>query len=255
MVKKAVLCGINYNNTDIQLKGCENDVLHMKQLLINWCDYLEDNIICLTQETVVPIKSNIVSSLNWLISDVKENDSIVFYYSGHGSFVKDKNGDESDGYDELIIPSDFEENGVIKDDWVFSNFISKIPKNVNAFIFSDCCHSGTIVDLKYNLKYQGKDFVISEENSKTVDANVFCLSACFDNQKAEETKLENVHQGVFSYFLQNSLRNRITEKAIAPFLFKDLLKEIYQNLIENNFEQRCQLSVGKLQDLEQYKTF
>ena len=36
--------------------------------------------------------------------------------SGHGSQVKDRDGDEIDGYDEVILPRDFREKGIITDD-------------------------------------------------------------------------------------------------------------------------------------------
>jgi len=36
--------------------------------------------------------------------------------SGHGGQTKDHDGDEGDGYDEVIYPVDFEQNGHIVDD-------------------------------------------------------------------------------------------------------------------------------------------
>jgi hypothetical protein len=41
------------------------------------------------------------------------NDLLFFSYSGHGSQVVDKNGDETDSRDEVILPLDF---NVITDD-------------------------------------------------------------------------------------------------------------------------------------------
>lgn len=40
------------------------------------------------------------------------------YYivSGHGGQVADKDGDEDDGYDETILPVDFQQAGQITDD-------------------------------------------------------------------------------------------------------------------------------------------
>ncbi len=33
----------------------------------------------------------------WLINGVSSKDRVVFYFSGHGSYISDTNGDESDG--------------------------------------------------------------------------------------------------------------------------------------------------------------
>lgn len=39
-----------------------------------------------------------------------------FADSGHGSQVKDRDGDEVDGFDEVILPVDFRKAGIITDD-------------------------------------------------------------------------------------------------------------------------------------------
>lgn len=36
MTKRALLIGCNYPGTDAALKGCVNDVLNMKEVLINY---------------------------------------------------------------------------------------------------------------------------------------------------------------------------------------------------------------------------
>ena len=42
-----------------------------------------------------------------ILSEATEGDLIFIYYSGHGSYTIDRNKDELDGKDELIIPLDF----------------------------------------------------------------------------------------------------------------------------------------------------
>lgn len=41
------------------------------------------------------------------------------FLSGHGAFVKDRSGDEEDGKDETLIPTDYRTAGQIKDDEIF----------------------------------------------------------------------------------------------------------------------------------------
>lgn len=46
---------------------------------------------------------------------------LTIYYSGHGSNIKDTNGDEDDGLDEIII---FDDDFIV-DDWKNENYIIK----------------------------------------------------------------------------------------------------------------------------------
>ena len=43
-------------------------------------------------------------------------DAFFFHFSGHGSRVKDTDGDEADGWDETICPVDYDRAGMIVDD-------------------------------------------------------------------------------------------------------------------------------------------
>ena len=38
--------------------------------------------------------------------------------------MADKDGDEEDGYDEILIPGDYKESGQIVDDWIFAEFVT-----------------------------------------------------------------------------------------------------------------------------------
>jgi len=73
----------------------------------------------------------------------------LFLESGHGGQIEDKDGDEDDGYDEILIPGDHKESGHIVDDWIYSEFVKKIPAGVHVVAVVDCCHSGTAMDLPY----------------------------------------------------------------------------------------------------------
>ena len=58
-------------------------------------------------------------------------------------------GDEGDGYDEILVPGDYKENGHVLDDWIFSEFVMKVAPGVHVVAVIDCCHSGTAMDLPY----------------------------------------------------------------------------------------------------------
>jgi hypothetical protein len=72
-----------------------------------------------------------------------------FSFLGHGGQIKDQDGDEEDGYDEILIPGDYKESGQIVDDWIYSEFVTKIKAGVHVVAIVDCCHSGTAMDLPY----------------------------------------------------------------------------------------------------------
>jgi uncharacterized caspase-like protein len=78
----------------------------------------------------------------WL-SQAPENATVLVFYSGHGSRVKDKNGDEADGYDETIVPWDYgtKQRYIIDDE--LREWLSAVKAERVVLIF-DSCHSGTM---------------------------------------------------------------------------------------------------------------
>ena len=63
-----------------------------------------------------PTRQNIIQAMGWLARDARPGDSLFFHYSGHGGRQRDTDGDEDDGYDETILPVDFQKTGQITDD-------------------------------------------------------------------------------------------------------------------------------------------
>jgi hypothetical protein len=277
MVKKALLIGINYKNTENELHGCINDILNIQEFLTIYCRFNTENIHILTDDTEIkPVSSNIQSQIKWLVSNCVKGDTLVFYYSGHGSNVRDSNGDETDGSDETIVPLDFLTSGLIKDDYLFSNLVLKVPKGVNLWCFSDSCHSGTVMDLKYNFKCstslkKGKsiinsnylhsdwsdNFEFSIERSKDVVGNICLLSGCRDVEFSADAYVENKGQGAFTFCLLKILNNYLVslEDSIrfrnGTLKLRNLLKEVNARLFINGFtDQHSQLSLSKMDDLE-----
>ena len=139
MPNKIALCiGINdYPGTGSDLSGCINDAkdwsaaLKQKgfitQLLIN------------KQAT----KKAILAAMKDIIDNAVKGDSIVFQFSGHGTFIPDKDGEEADGTDECLCPYDLNSKGPITDDELYELFMTK-AFGVKLVMFSDSCHSGTV---------------------------------------------------------------------------------------------------------------
>jgi hypothetical protein len=131
--KEALLIGIsNYVGKRDDLNGIERDVNKMKKLFESW-----------GFNTKVLYDSDSLKIVEYLDKYAKElgpNDYFGFYYSGHGSFKKDENQDESDGKDETLVLSNGDINEHLLDDTLYTEF-NKIK--AKKMIFFDSCHSGT----------------------------------------------------------------------------------------------------------------
>ena len=81
----------------------------------------------------------------WLIQGVGPGERALFYFSGHGAFVPDLNGDEPDGRDEALIPHDARvarglENVLVDDD--LGARLGRIRSD-RVLVLLDACHSGS----------------------------------------------------------------------------------------------------------------
>jgi len=154
-VRRAVMIGINYvGHSPGELRGCHNDVLNMKKYIMDVHGFEEDNIVILMDDGIheSPTKENMVAAYKQIVADSEEGDAIFLHYSGHGTKLVDKSGDEDDGYDEALVPLDFQEVGMIMDDDLFDILIAPLQDGVHMVSLMDCCHSGTILDLPYIFK-------------------------------------------------------------------------------------------------------
>ena len=278
MVKKAVLIGINYRGTENALNGCINDITNINNFLVNNCLYSPSNIKVLTDDSdIKPTCSNIKEQINWLVSNNVAGDTLIFYYSGHGSYIRDRNRDESDGRDEVIVPIDYDVSDFISDDWLFTNMVSKVPAKVVLWCFTDCCHSGTIIDLKYNYKSncslkRGKrvlnnlfissdwsdTFSFSLERSKDVLGKVYMFSGCRDNETSADAYINQTSQGAFTFCFLEFLNKNISNNRFLSGTVKlrNVLKEINCRLDINGFTgQNSQLSLCKQEEFERTLDF
>lgn len=155
--KRAVLIGINYVGQQGQLSGCHNDVKNMKEYLMNVHGFEERNMTILMDDGrhINPTRANIMQAYRDLARNSVAGDTVFIHYSGHGGRVRDTSGDEDDGYDETLIPVDFQRSGQITDDELFRDLVKPMPKGVLMTSLMDCCHSGTVLDLPYRFTADG----------------------------------------------------------------------------------------------------
>lgn len=92
---------------------------------------------------------------------VVEQNAYIRVILGHGGQTKDLDGDEPDGFDEVIYPVDFRHNGHITDDEMHRIMVRPLQGGVRLTAIFDSCHSGTALDLPYIYSTQG---ILKEPN-------------------------------------------------------------------------------------------
>jgi len=182
--KRAVLIGINYVGQNGELSGCHNDVRNMKEYLLNKLGFMDYNMTILMDDgySQNPTRWNIINAYKDIVSKSQSGDTVFLHYSGHGGRIVDESGDEDDGYDETLIPVDFQSAGQIPDDDLFRDLIKPMRSGVLVTSLMDCCHSGTVLDLPYRFTADG-DVMVREENYDfdaliAVAAFCCCLGEC-----------------------------------------------------------------------------
>ena len=80
---------------------------------------------------------------------------LIIISLGHGGQTPDLDGDEDDGYDEVIYPVDFRSAGHIVDDEMHRIMVRPLVAGVRLTAIFDSCHSGSALDLPYVYSTQG----------------------------------------------------------------------------------------------------
>jgi Metal-dependent hydrolases of the beta-lactamase superfamily II len=176
--KRAVLIGINYVGQDGELSGCHNDVLNMKEYLMDVHNFEEENMTVLLDDGVHedPTKDNILNAYRKLVLESEPGDCVYCHYSGHGAKVRDDNNDEADGYDETLVPLDYGNSGMIRDDDLLKTLVIPMKKGVFVTSIMDCCHSGTVLDLPYTFKADGEQDSMAHNDNFNFDTMMSILS-------------------------------------------------------------------------------
>jgi metacaspase-1 len=112
-----------------------------------------------------PNGHNMLAAMEWLISE--PNTCNFLHYSGHGSQVKDPDGDRDSGFDDTIVPVDFEQNGQLDSDKLHRLLVSKLPASSTLFVIFDCCHSGSAIELPFVYRSDADGNVSMIDNVKT----------------------------------------------------------------------------------------
>ncbi|MFH1117692.1 MAG: caspase family protein [Pseudomonadota bacterium] len=164
-IERALLVGVgNYPDPEKRLPGIGSDLDLLVKTLVDKGVMERSSIKILADREGT--RSNIVSHIKtWLIDKSRPGDTVLFFYSGHGIQVWDKNGDEvQDGMDEAFLCYDAKvsklrtrkefrgrvgyaydpdqcENLLVDDE--IGHMLQRLKGRTVVFI-SDSCHSGSV---------------------------------------------------------------------------------------------------------------
>ncbi len=230
----------------------KNDIEAIKQTLIRKFNFKQAEIKTLLtkQETT---KKSILNGFRDLIAKVKAGDIVYLHYSGHGSQVLDDNGDELDGLDETLVPSDYQsrQDGSrnIRDDEIgkfLEELKAKNPSNVTFVV--DSCFSGTITregrQFVRGESYKGKTPKVNPKaaaddssgllSTKSLGNNFVIISATRSDQTAKETDNDSTGKmGALTYSLIKAF-NEATPKTTYQDVFERVQTIVSQRVDGQN---------------------
>ncbi len=257
--KYALLVGINKYQYQKNLNGAVNDVENMKSLLVNRFGFPDNDkhIRVLTNEKAT--RKAILNELQQhLIANANKQSIIVFQYSGHGSRLKDINGDETDGFDETIVPYDSSHvdpnpNQDITDDELNLLMQTLSAKSPNVTFIFDSCHSGSAIRgaglsrtvkadtrappkrehataLQTNTVTEGKNDLRPE------NARYALISGAAAHELSYELDVDGKSYGAMTWFLTDEIR-----KAKANATYRDIMEKVSNRVNEKYRSQHPQL--------------
>ncbi|KAF5444183.1 hypothetical protein F2P56_036679 [Juglans regia] len=288
--KRALLCGVTYlgagENIISRLEGPVNDVKEIKEMLIKHFGYTEECICVLTDQednknkSTIPTKENIEKSLKWLVKDSKSGDSLVFFFSGHCVQCVVRHDEVPHGHSKnnmLIVNStrstetshdhvclvDCTGKGMIPNSYINSTIVRPLKEGVTLYAIVDACHSGSILDLKYEYNQQSikaeerwiekkSDDNQSKADQKATNGGLaICLSACRDDVNTRESNANSSGQanpmaetsmGAMTYQLIEMVR-----KEPAKLTYEDILKQMHDLHVRRNTKKAPleQISTGR----------
>ena len=209
--KYALLVGINdYPNDISPLRYCVADVVAFRDALVNVAGFKKDNVYLMTDQMdgqMQPTNINIVKRLDILSQRIKADDTLVFYFSGHGIV--------NDGSSFLLaVNSDTSTQNTLELSAVPLDRVSKILSSVKAqqlLTVIDACRNnpetGRSGEDNVLTDDFSKGFKIRRSSSSNGQPGVSAtLYACNVGERAYEWS-EKGH-GVFSYYLLEGLNGQ-----------------------------------------------
>jgi hypothetical protein len=265
---RAVLVGVDeYEGASVPtLNGCANDVALVRWLLKTCFGVPNEDIRVVVNQRAT--KANIVHRLEAMIRASEPGDVAVFYFSGHGSQIRDRNGDElTDQLDELICPHDMDWDAgtyIIDDD--LDAIFSGLPPGVLLEAFFDCCFWGAgprelapeprPLSLRPDVRYllppvdiaaraEGEEErlgIHQLSGSETFATGNVYWAASNEGQAAAEDYVEGRANGIFTYWGCRFIAENMERLERGHYTRAQLLDDLCAYLHELGYAQTPELS-------------
>ena len=200
--KVAILFGKNNYPSPNELSFCVNDV----DLIKSKVSFFGVQARRFTDYEVT--RKNFRNQLTYAFTNAVAGDTIFIGYSGHGSYVKDQNSDEIDGFDETLYM-----DGHFTDDET-AELCRLIPAGVTVIFFLDCCYSGTSTRTFSKARFMPpkKKYPLHKrvKRGHRGDLPYIVFSACKENETSEEAIINGQGNGVFTYWAMTTLDPNLT---------------------------------------------
>lgn len=219
----------DYSDTDY----CYSDAITLFETLTGYLDFEENNIWLETLYIDNPDfgSDNILLKIRQTVDSMSENDSILFFYAGHGMVYK--------GEAYLVLPDTSKKDLLHTALSIGSIEEILLSKNVNSILFLDACHSGL-----ENVSVRGKSF-----NDCIMETMSCVFSACTGNQCSYS--LKDLEQGIFTYALCAQIKKckPMTKVYVESLkiMVCDMVKEIAD---EHGYEQIPTLNMKSIGNKE-----
>ena len=252
-MKRALCVGINdYPVAGADLKGCVNDAKAWAAMLIDHFGFDPKNVTMLLDSQAT--KKRVLAAIDKLLEDAKKGDVLVFTNSSHGTYVADRDGDET-RYDEAMCPFDMKKN-LILDDELRQRF-ANVPDGVRLTIISDSCHSGSVTrgDMPGTPDDRRRRFVNPRtlglpeiegvrRKAKPRGTELYpqsrmkevLVSGCRDNQYSYDARINGTYHGAMTYFALRTI-----EEADYELTYEDLWEALVPRLETEGYDQEPQL--------------
>jgi hypothetical protein len=179
---RALCIGVDYPGQQYELRGCVNDAENLREFLLeSGAATKPEDVTVLRNGTADAIYRALVLLAATTHREIVP--SVFISFSGHGTYMRDTDGDEVDGYDECICPCDYQTAGVLRDDEL-NDLLSLFHPETRISLLMDCCHSGSCLDLPYRYLRRGDS--AEECSAAGCHPNVVMISGCADDQTSAD---------------------------------------------------------------------
>lgn len=220
--RHALVIGIDFYpgfGLESQLAGAVRDARTMAEILIGGHGFAAEDVYRLldTQAT----RGALLGALEALRRRVGAGDQVVVFFSGHGSQMTDREGDEGDVLDETLVPFDSgrgeAENRDITDDEIHHWAARLMEVTPELTLIFDCCHAATLHRPGWRVRSVPPDLRPIEVLPPSpvpvwrdvgVGPRPLVVAACRDDEPAWELppSIAGEYRGAFSFHLVEALR-------------------------------------------------